>query len=86
MASHKYSHKYNGWSSRETWLVNIWFGDTWESVSDVEYTEEYIDEEVAKLPTWLQDFLYMGSINWEELKESVEEEVEEEIAKMDFEL
>lgn len=64
------SEQYNGWHNRETWLVNVWFGDSWESRSDIESTEEYIDEEIDKLPLWVKDFVYTDSINWDELKES----------------
>ena len=59
---------YNGWTNRETWLVNLWFGDDWESYDDVESTREFIEEQVEELPNWLQDFIYLGSVNWDELK------------------
>lgn len=63
---------YNGWSNRETWLVNLWFGDNWETAEDVEMCEEYIDDEIAKLPGWIQDFIDTHAIDWEELKDNVE--------------
>lgn len=69
---------YNGWTNRETWLINVWFGDAWESVGDVEITEEYCDQELAKLPLWIQDFIDFQIINWRELKEHVQASIDEE--------
>lgn len=67
------NQKYNGWTNRETWLVNIWFGDFWETAEDVEASREQIETEIQALPNWIQDFIYEDSINWDELKESVDE-------------
>jgi hypothetical protein len=38
----------NGWKNRETWLVNIWFGDCWAMMQNdgVQITPEFIREEV----------------------------------------
>lgn len=63
---------YNGWSNRETWLVNLWFGHNWETVEDVQMCQEYIDDEIANLPTWIQDFIDHSAIDWDELNNSVE--------------
>lgn len=65
--------KYNGWSNRETWLVNLWFGDNWESVEDVQSTREYLEEEIDKLPNWIRDFIDDAAIDWEELESHFEE-------------
>ena len=62
---------YNGWTNRETWVVNLWFGDSWECESDIDYTKEMIEEEYDKLPGYLQDMCYPESVNWDELKETV---------------
>lgn len=62
---------YNGWTNRETWLVNLWFGGHWESHDDVESTREYIEGQVNEelnLPDWLKDFISIDSVNWHELK------------------
>jgi len=65
---------YNGWRNRETWLVNLWFGDQWESESDVDDTKEFCEQELNKIPNWLQDFVDWSVIDWDELKEHVEDE------------
>jgi hypothetical protein len=40
--------KYNGWANRETWLVNLWFGDDLTMYEDnTEITPEFIEEMVA---------------------------------------
>ena len=38
----------NGWKNRETWLVNLWFGDNFAMDADdgVEITTDYIRETV----------------------------------------
>ena len=63
---------YNGWRNRETWLINLWFGDNWENEADVYHTREYIEEELIKLPGWVKDMVYDCAIDWEELAESAE--------------
>lgn len=62
---------YNGWRNRETWLINLWFGDDWETPADVYSTREYIEEELIKLPGWVKDMVYDCEIDWEELEENV---------------
>ena len=62
---------YNGWRNRETWLINVWFGDNWECVHDVENTMEFVEEEFEKLPTWVQDFIDGEAIDWDELRQHV---------------
>lgn len=39
---------YNGWSNKETWLVNLWLGDmfTMDQEEGIEITADYIEEEV----------------------------------------
>ncbi len=67
-------NRYNGWRNRETWLVNVWFGDNWYSQSDIDATREFIDERIAKLPTWVQDFIDTDCIDWDELTEALDSE------------
>ena len=66
------SENYNGWKNRETWLVNVWFGDHWETASDVQATREHIEETIENLPDWVRGFIYDDSIDWEELEGHVE--------------
>ena len=73
--------EYNGWTNRETWLVGLWFEP--ETISDVNYLEEYLSEEHEKLPGFFKDCIDLDAINWEELRESKiddSEEVEQETA------
>lgn len=71
----------NGWSNRETWVVNLWFGDGFQDLlshygkvtpamlkSDVEF---YLSE--RKLPGFVQDMLNTSAINYEELAEHYNE-------------
>jgi len=62
------SETYNGWRNRETWLVNVWFGDDWACPGDVDYTESFIEEAISDLPVWIQDFIDTGCIDWDELR------------------
>jgi hypothetical protein len=62
---------YNGWTNRETWLVNVWFNP--ESESDVEFAKEQIEEAYESMPDFMRDFCDIGSIDWDELKQAVSE-------------
>jgi len=65
---------YNGWANRETWLVNLWFNP--ETIEDVEsikthLEEVYYDSEIFK--GFWQDMISYTSIDWEEIRNSIEE-------------
>ena len=34
---------YNGWSNRETWLVNIWYNP--ETIEDIDYIKDMLESE-----------------------------------------
>ena len=71
------SQGYNGWSNRETWLVNVWFNP--ESREDVEAARYTLEEAVENLPDFLRDFVTVDAVDWDELLAHFEEEeVEEE--------
>lgn len=63
---------YNGWTNRETWLVNVWFNP--ESKADVQSARETIEEAYDSMPDFMRDFCDIQAINWEELEECFEEE------------
>ena len=70
---------YNGWTNRNTWLINLWFGDIirQEIEEDVATTEEMIEtivmdciyQEVALFSLMLRDFCDFDGINWAEIRE-----------------
>ena len=63
---------YNGWTNRETWLVNVWFDPC--SREDVEAARYTLEEAVDQLPDFLQDFVSVDAVNWDELLDHFEEE------------
>ena len=74
--------KYNGWSNRSTWLINLWYEPHTKDVLD--WIKEELEERVTALADSrnvcdriLADMLNLQEIDWDELKEHVEtEEVE----------
>lgn len=67
---------YNGWSSRETWLVNVHFNP--ETKSDIEWAKDQVEEWYDSLNSFMQDMVDLSLIDWEELAASMEEETDEE--------
>ncbi len=66
-------NKYNGWTNRETWLVNLWFGCGWLGSNDVISTREFMQEQIDQLESWIRDFIDLDAINWAELEEHARE-------------
>jgi hypothetical protein len=64
---------YNGWTNRETWLVNVWGNP--ESRADVVSLREMLEDQYNDLPDGiLKDMLDLQAINWDELLEHFEDE------------
>ena len=70
------SEKYNGWSNYNTWLVNLWFSESFEdNIPRDEIREQvefYISEMVHQYPSgFLGDVIgnFMNEVNWIELEE-----------------
>lgn len=69
---------YNGWANRETWLVNVWFGDYFaklaEEGTEVDavfiqgFVEEHVDEYIEP-SSFLADMLDFSGIDWDSLAE-----------------
>jgi hypothetical protein len=71
------SDGYNGWTNRETWLVNVWCNP--ESREDVEAIRLNLEEDYDAIPDGpLKDMVNLSAVNWDELLEHFEEESEEE--------
>ena len=66
---------YNGWSNRETWLINVWFNP--ETKADLEMIKERLEEDLEAIPDYLKDFIDDGIIDWNELEEALDPEEEE---------
>jgi hypothetical protein len=78
---------YNGWTNRETWLVNLHFGDYFQEVAEdgQQLMADYIEQTVwdlfdeADIPPFFADMINLGIVNWRELSEHyVTEEQEQE--------
>jgi hypothetical protein len=69
---------YNGWTNRETWLVNVWYN--LESREDVMAIRESLEEQYDSMMDGpLKDMVNLSAVDWEELLSHFEEEeVEEE--------
>ena len=72
---------YNGWTNRETWLINLWYSP--ETLEDLDYIREELDSAVERLMEGgvvannvLIDMLGISEINWRELEEHVSTEVD----------
>jgi hypothetical protein len=63
---------YNGWSNRETWLVNVWFNPG--SASDLDAIKDMIETDYDNLPDYMRDFCSIEAIDWQELAAHFEEE------------
>jgi hypothetical protein len=66
----------NGWTNRETWLVNLWFGDNFAMDADdgVEITADYIREmvesyvdEIVPASSFIADMIDLRAISYDEL-------------------
>lgn len=80
--------KYNGWANRETWLVNIWFGDGFqmELEDGVEISadyirdtvENYLDEIIGRGDGFgfVRDMMDLNVIDYDELASHYETEEE----------
>ena len=76
------SMTYNGWTNRETWLVNLWYNPEYKRTID--YLEETLQDEFndmleAQFGTSSHiyaDMIDFHAINWDELREHLSDEEE----------
>jgi len=76
----------NGWSNKETWLVNLWFGDLFHMLQEdgdaitAEYIESFVDNVIADSGARGNEFVAdllgssLGNINYWELGEHYNDE------------
>jgi hypothetical protein len=74
---------YNGWTNRETWLVNLWFGEVLNGIAAdygtitaryiAAHVQNYVDE-IVPTGTFISDLIDLDSINWGELAEHYKDE------------
>jgi len=66
----------NGWKNRETWLVNIWFGDNFAMDADdgIEITPAYVREivenyidEIVPASSFVADLIDLREVDWDAL-------------------
>ena len=68
---------YNGWTNRETWLVNVWFNP--ESRTDVELAREALEEQYNAMPDGpLKDMVTLSEVDWDELLDHFEEDEDQD--------
>jgi len=70
---------YNGWTNRETWLINLHYEPKDEQTLDwIKDELEIILERIGDLPygNFFSDFIDLNKINWYELKKHVKENYE----------
>lgn len=70
---------YNGWTNRNTWLINLWFGEMIreqleeDAATSTEMLEgiimDIIYEEIKLCSLMLRDFVDFDGINWGEIWE-----------------
>jgi hypothetical protein len=68
---------YNGWKNRQTWLVNVHFGDYLRELADEgqmidadfirDMVDEHFQEQVKELSMFVQDLIDDAGIDWDEL-------------------
>ena len=70
--------KYNGWTNKETWLVNVHQNP--ESIADVNYLEETLEDEFYDLLedvggscSVYADLIHFSRINWDEIRSHFKE-------------
>lgn len=67
---------YNGWTNRETWVINLWLGDYFQDVAEEgqQLMADYIEETVwdmleeANVPDMFKDMIDLNAVNWRELE------------------
>ena len=69
------SKKYNGWTNRETWLFNLWYGDFINSYNDYLIQRDVFEEEHRNLLNTIgtciwSDLIEINQIDWNDLEQT----------------
>jgi hypothetical protein len=75
---------YNGWTNRETWVINLHFGEYFQEVANdgqqllADYMEGTLWEMLAEanIPPVFLDLIDLGVVNWHELATAYNENKE----------
>mgnify|MGYP003141169542 FL=1 len=65
---------YNGWSNRETWLVNLHYNP--ESIEDVNYIQDMLETEYYDIDGFWGDMINFHIIDWTQLRQHFQTEAE----------
>jgi hypothetical protein len=68
---------YNGYTNRETWLINLYLGEYFQDVANdgehlmADYIESTVWDmlEEANIPDIFKDMIDLGAVNWRELED-----------------
>ena len=73
----KEDSKCNGWTNRETWLVNLHFNpETKEDLDRIKDELEELEESIENM--FLKDYVDFSKIDWYDLEKSMKDVEEEE--------
>lgn len=78
------THTYNGWTNRETWLVNLHFGDSTDYINEMAHdvrgdvdemaeaiknmVYDFVEEQTMNI--FINDMMNLSSVDWQELAEA----------------
>lgn len=73
---------YNGWTNHATWLVNLWWGDSFAEIDEarpqdlINFVEAILEHQDNTVETaFVMDMVrgYMDDVNWQELADAANE-------------
>ena len=61
---------YNGWKNHQTWLVKTMINP--KSMADLLTLQEELEEYYSEAPWFVQKFIHISDIDWDELRASLQ--------------